>query len=1025
MADGAPAKSPYDVQDGDFKAGPDDNDAPEDEQYFGQPQKLGSKQSESEPEAETQPQQLQAPTGGGESGAGGSGSEQRPFEDEHEGMGTAKKAVIAAVAVAIIVILVYQFVLVRPTGTSSTTTVPASFNINSCTTVSKSGTYQITGDISTSITNGSCITVTAGNVTIHGSGHYLIGSGPFVSRKPYSYAIFVESASGVNISGLTIAKFSYGVYLNNSSHVMVSGITVNNATLSGIYLNNTSYSTLYLDHVRGSASKSGGIVIAHGRNNTLDFDTSEYNSYSGLNISNSTGNRVFNSTLIGNPSDIACAANSSFSFSNRFSNTTCYVNSQCNFAYCSQTNVQSNISGMTLPYAVNQCGGINHPGTYSLAGNLDMNNYLNLTLQEGKTAPCLTVNASNVYISCNGHTISNAHYGLSAVGQFNVTVGNCNFNNDTYGLYLQNLITFKLHNVDASGGSYGVYIAGSTGGNLTGVNSERNTYGYYVNGTTYVTVTGFTASNNVYGVSIDNSTNVFFKEGTAISNSKIDLYCSTGTYNSTLLGFSQGTCGSTDCNWANSCPIKYLPGLGAYPITACTTITIPGAYQLNDNIFSAGTGTCFKVDASYVTINCNGHLITGPGSTSGYAFSVENETNVAIDGCKINGYLEGVHAVNAGHISVQGTAISSVGDGISLTNSSNSDITMNNVTSFSMSGVLLNYSNGSTVENNYVNSGAGSGFALKGSFNNSVENNIANFSAYGYYLSGSRDNTVSNNIASGSTSYDYYCAQDSGAVNAQPVAIDSGNNKLNCRWLVETPLIQQLQGCMALNGPEDISLSQDMVYPYGSYCFSAYQNNSISVAGTVINCNGHTILATKGGSFADFKNSGGVTLENCVFVGFTDPIVFTTSKGSSDRIMVINDTVFSAETGITVTNATNSAVNNDTLIDVPKGINLYGYDNGAVSEDSFSNTIIGVYLNNSVLVDLLDNNFYRTQTGIVLVNSTQLTLGKNVFTGSQSYGLFCTGSSSPNKSATDLGTNVCPTGASGCKWATSTFCRNT
>ncbi len=1000
MADDTPIKNPYDIQDGEFK-----------------PEK--SAQPEEAPQETVQPKQLISP----QEQAGEKGS--NPFEEEHDGGGIIKKAVIGIVIIAIIGILVYHFVFSIPSRSASTTiTVAPSFNINSCTTVSKPGVYQITGDISTAVVNGSCIKVTSSDVSIQGLGHAITGSGPFVTRRPYSYAVFVESAANVTVSELNISKFTYGVYYNNSNHGAISGIRVNNATLSGIYLNNSEYIALSSDYVHGAGAQAGGVVITHGRNNTLNFVTSKYNSYTDLAISNSTGNRVSNSTLVGSPTDIACFANSSFRFSNNFENTSCYVNNGCNFAYCVETNVQSNISSINLPYSIDGCGSINHPGAYSLSRDLAMNDYLNLTLQEGKTAPCITMNASNVYLNCNGHSISNAHDGISTIGQYNVTVDNCNFDNNTYGLYLRNLITFKLHDVGANGNDYGVYVNGSTGGNLTGISSDRNTYGYYINGTTYVTVTGFTAANNTYGIYLDNSSDVFFKGGTAVSDSKIDLYCSTDTYNSSLMGLSQSACRSTDCNWAPSCPIKYLPSLAAFPVTACTTITIPGVYQLNNNVFS-DMGTCFKIKASSVVLNCAGHLITGSGS-SGYAFDVENETGVAIEGCKINGFTDGVHAYNAGHISVQYSTISNVHDGLNINDSNNSDIMYNNVTSFSGDAISLNSVYRSIVDNNHASGSSGTGIALYRSFNNSVENNIANLSAYGYYLSNSRNNLVSNNIASGSTSYDYYCSPGTGAVNAQPVAQDRGNNKLNCKWLVEIPLQQQLQGCQAIEGAGYIALDQDMVTT-GMYCFSAItSNSSISVSGTTIDCRGHSILSASGRYFAYFINNGGVTIKDCVLIGYKNPVVFTTSTGQLSGISIENDTIFNSGTAVTISNASNSAINNDTMINVLKGANLYKYNSGTVEGDSFDNATIGVYLNDSSSVSLLSNNFNDTQSGIVLVNATKLGVGKNILTNSKSYGFYCAGTSKFNTSGTsDEGGNMCPTGASGCSWLTSSpFCKN-
>lgn len=48
------------------------------------------------------------------------------------------------------------------------------------------------------------------------------------------------------------------------------------------------------------------------------------------------------------------------------------------------------------------------------------------------------------------------------------------------------------------------------------------------------------------------------------------------------------------------------------PISSCTALTKPGSYVLQQDVFAA-QGFCISIDASFVTLDLDGHVIVGPG----------------------------------------------------------------------------------------------------------------------------------------------------------------------------------------------------------------------------------------------------------------------------------------------------------------------------------------------------------------------------------------------------------------------------
>ena len=701
----------------------------------------------------------------------------------------------AVVVVLAAIFLMYNFVSNRtgPT-TTSTTVVQTSFNINSCTLISSPGTYYIASNITTSSINGPCIDVRANDVKIVGSGHGIVGDGPFTLQSSSSYGILIQSQSGINISDLSISKFSYGIYLNQSNNNQLSNVTIANSTISGIYLYKSSNNQLYGNKIKGTVSQ-GGINITMGMNNTLSSSAVEYNLAAGITLGNTTNNKIANTAMIGNPIDLSCYGVSTYSESNKFTGSSCFENSHCNFAYCSDQNNQSAVAGIALTSAVNTCGSITHPGAYELSSNLDLSNYVNVSLSQGSMAPCILVNASNVYLSCNGHSIVNAHYGIYADrGLFNVTISGCQLQNNTYGIYLGNMIKFGLSSIKSENNNYGVYLLASTDGNITNITASRNSFGLYINQTTYATVSAFHVTNNTYGISIDNSTDVYLRGGLALSNSGTDLYCSVSSYNSTLLSVQNSQCGSTDCTWAPSCPIRHLPTLAIYPITGCTTISVPGEYALQGTLLDQNKNTCFNIDANYVDFTCKNNTIINENG-DGTAFDLSGVDNVTIQDCRISRFTNGFVVHNTSKVTINSSVLSQTGQGFNITNSTGTSITNDVASGFISYGFSVANSNESTLYNDHSTSSLGNGFQLYNSFRNTLKNNTANFSTYGFYINNSRDNWIYNNSVFSSKSYNYYCTPNSGGITYQYGRVNYGVSKANCLWMIEIPFASAQNPC--------------------------------------------------------------------------------------------------------------------------------------------------------------------------------------------------------------------------------------
>ena len=946
--------------------------------------------------------------------------------------GIPKTLLIGIVAVAVIVIASAAYFVTRPAGAATTTTttttvrtatttIPqhlSSYQVDSCAIIGKPGVYNITQDIFTYNAKGPCISIISGDVVLNGGGHSVTGSGPFVKSAPPSYGIYAANVSDVTVEKVAVSRFSYGVYLAGDTDSGVYGITATNATLSDIYLNNTYDSVLSRD-TRYEADSSGGLSIIGGGNNTVGNSSMMYNVFYGLYL-NSSNNRFYNDSFANNPIDLVCGSNANNRNSNRFQGSNCEINNYCNFAHCKSQNDPYNIGNTQLQHTVSTCGTIDNAGVYTLSGNISLTDYVNVSNPLSSRYACITINSPDTRLDCNNNTIANSYYGVVVAGLYNTSVVDCAFRNDTYGLYERNTIGTVINNIKSTSSIYGVYLNATTGGLAYNVTGKDDVYGLFINASQQAGIYGINAIGNTYGVYVNGQEGNNYYSGTAINNSKGDFYCSASAYNSTQNIFHPFTCGSSDCAWASaSCRTAVPVPLAVTPVYSCGAISASGNYKLNTGLVANASQACIKIEANDVSLDCGNHIISGIGSGTGIFIGGRN--NVTLDNCRINGFDYAFRVANSSFITIQGSNASSNDYGFYMSNTAYSTVENNNASVFSRGAFYMDSLDNTVVKgNSAVSAGFGiTGFSFKNASEDMIVNNKArNNGGYGFTLSRSKNNTMSNNTETGNGNAGYYCDAYSSGLYAQHNGVDYGIGKNGCKWMVEiNPSVQE--SCSAVTSPSVVSFSQDMLYTYGSTCYSVMNQNGRSANNTVINCNGHTVLATDGGTFANISRSSGVQIENCYLKGFTNGIM---SNGSDTT--VLNNTIANTGTGVSISSSKYSTVKNNIIMNSSYGIIMGNTEYGNLENNTFASVNISMEFNNLFGALLQGNNARFGNIGMYLLNSTQNYFQDNTLMNQSNSGIICDRVSGNvinlNK---DEGGNACSRNLE-CSWMTaSPLCR--
>jgi len=185
-------------------------------------------------------------------------------------------------------------------------------------------------------------------------------------------------------------------------------------------------------------------------------------------------------------------------------------------------------------------------------------------------------------------------------------------------------------------------------------------------------------------------------------------------------------------------------------LSACGTISAPGAYVLNGGSYLSAGGDCFDIQTGNAIFDCNGSTITG--SSSGDGINNTGHDNVTVKNCNITGFNDGIEFDGAGNGAIINNNVSVNGhDGIVLVSLSTTNTIANNTVILNgQSGIWLDSSTNNTLTNNTVGASGGNGIYLSSSSNNTLSsNNPYGNGGSGISIdTGSNYNTISNNTIS-------------------------------------------------------------------------------------------------------------------------------------------------------------------------------------------------------------------------------------------------------------------------------------
>ncbi len=899
--------------------------------------------------------------------------------------------------------------IIKPPTTTSTSTIGqiGVSQINNCGKISSPGKYFLADNIKATLTSGACINVTASDVSVLCDNYKITGSGPFEAVPPYSYAIEIEGQNNVTVSGCSLRNFSYGIFAVSSNNLNINNNNLSINYMANIYLNNTHSSVLGNNYLSRSASKQGSLFMTNGTSSVSVLNnTIQYNQFYGINV-NASDNKFINNYINGTQFSFQCSVPNGFVISSQASLNTCYNNTGCGFVVCRGTNLPANITKLNLGRTITTCGSITSPGSYSLASNLDMNQFVNISNIFSQLQPCITVTSKNVNINCRGFSINNATTAVSAKNVQNITLQNCRINNaSSTGILLFNITTSHFANLSLNNDDYSIAAYNTSVSTFTNISSYKSLYGVLITGSFANVFQNLNASYDNYGVYLqDDSFSNTFNKGIMQNNSKIDVYATPDSANASINLMQSTACGSTNAVWA-TCKRFIATSLSYVPLNGCSVISSPGNYILTKGINNA-QGNCIRVISSNVQLSCAGRIISA-GFVSGPGMSITNSNNVSVNSCTFFDFQTAVNVTNS------------------------SDINLNTVWAFgnlpgnpNYYGIIFNRVNGSTIFNSVVNGTSNAsilfnrvftssikdsnttygilhniGILLNNSRNDLIANNIATQNYIGFELVGkSTNNTVLNNTMRSSTNIDYVCIGNS-AINSEEGGINFGTTKQGCHWLAVIPPTPPTVQCGVASQPNLFLLTTDERYTFGSTCFTSFANT------TTINCAGHTVIATNGGTFAYFKNSQNSNIENCYLKGFNGTLVAVNST-----IKIINNTIFentSSPAAINVSEARLGAYVQGNNVTTPnRGIVMISVGAGSLSNNLVHLAKLAYTALNVSSLTIYNNTAYSdTYNGMLLNNSISNIFQNNNFLSSNT-GISCFIRSQASINNTDLGQNAC------------------
>jgi len=220
----------------------------------------------------------------------------------------------------------------------------------------------------------------------------------------------------------------------------------------------------------------------------------------------------------------------------------------------------------------------------------------------------------------------------------------------------------------------------------------------------------------------------------------IFLICLLGAANLTLADSDSG--GSSFWSWLKDFFSGGITGAAVATPTSCGDVT--GDLTLTADVST--TQDCFKIKASNIVLDCQGHNIVGNGVIYSYnqrytGINITGYDNVTVKNCNTYNFSMGIYLSNSNsNTIINNNAIDYVAYGFFLSDTSSK----NNLTQNTASSNMINHS-----KLPFPGVGVGAGFITLDSINNTFISNTANYNDYiGFHVYTSSNNSFISNTAS-------------------------------------------------------------------------------------------------------------------------------------------------------------------------------------------------------------------------------------------------------------------------------------
>jgi parallel beta-helix repeat protein len=206
---------------------------------------------------------------------------------------------------------------------------------------------------------------------------------------------------------------------------------------------------------------------------------------------------------------------------------------------------------------------------------------------------------------------------------------------------------------------------------------------------------------------------------------------------------------------------KYSLSFSLFFAVLAGTLWLPAPVHANgiainsDTTLTTDLASPVKIVSDNITLNCDGHTITGTGSSSGSGILLEYRTGVTIMNCIVTNFEHGITLYESTDITLKGnTTFSNLEDGIELSESDGNVVKHNVTSSNGEYGILLSGSDDNTVNGNTVQNNNRNGIHFSDGYSNIVMNNLATGNSHaGIALGDSLFNIVKDNTGNSNGLY--------------------------------------------------------------------------------------------------------------------------------------------------------------------------------------------------------------------------------------------------------------------------------